>query len=67
MGTTTSRALTDTVFADKISTSYELRFEDIAEFKRNDYYCNNICSARAYCERSCNYEGSDEDWLLIKT
>ena len=64
---TTSRALTDTVFADKISIDYELRFEDIDEFKRNDYYCNNICSARAYCERSNDYEGSDEDWLLIKT
>lgn len=61
------KALADTTFNDKIAASFNDKFEDIAEFKRNDYYCNNLCSARAYCERSYDYEGGDIDWLLIKT
>ncbi|MGN1341180.1 MAG: RecB family exonuclease [Oscillospiraceae bacterium] len=59
------RANKDTDFADKISLAYAEKDKDISEFKRNDYFCNNICSARAYCERSAEYEGDDEDWLLI--
>ncbi len=53
----------DCVYTDKISLAFAKAGKDISEFKTNDYFCNNICSARAYCKRSVDYEGGDIDWL----
>ncbi len=60
-----NRAINDKEFTDRISLTYSEKGKDIAGFSTNDYFCNNICSARASCQRSVSYEGGDVDWLLI--
>lgn len=56
-------ATSDESFPDKISVDFAYAHKDISDFKRNDFYCNNLCSARAHCDRSSEYEGGDADWL----
>lgn len=57
----------DSHYIDKITTDYERKGVSLAGFKRNDFYCNNLCSARAYCKQSKEYEGDDYDWLSTET
>lgn len=41
----------DDEFVDKVYTEYMKKGKDIADYKLNDYYCNNICSVREHCNR----------------
>ena len=56
-------AQVDLDFTDKITAYHKLKNKDINTFKCNDFFCNNLCSVRAYCKRSADYEGDDCDWL----
>lgn len=54
-----NKSVCDTEFHDAI----EISGRDIETFAHNDWFCNNLCSARAFCKRSSEYEGGDLEWL----
>ena len=41
-----------TAFLDKIAISYYEKMKDLSDFKRDDFFCNNLCDSRKSCERS---------------
>ena len=53
---TIKKAYADNEYSDKVSLDYELKHKDIAEFKKDDFFCNNLCSVRNFCERSKSEE-----------
>ena len=46
----------DCNFEDKISLNYQRKNKDISEFKKDDFFCNELCSMKRYCERSKYYK-----------
>lgn len=47
----------DENFPDKIAIEYEAKKKDIKKFKRDDFFCNELCGVREHCERSKCYKG----------
>lgn len=45
-----------TIFDDKISLAYYEKMKDIDTFKRDDFFCNNLCDTREHCPRSMDYK-----------
>ena len=46
----------DRNFEDKIFLNYQRKNKDISKFKKNDFFCNELCSMKRYCERSKYYK-----------
>lgn len=55
---TIDRIYNDILFDDKISISYFEKFKDIGSFKKDDFFCNELCGVREHCERSSKYKGN---------
>lgn len=53
---TISLIVNDQKFIDKISKNYEENEKDISEFKKDDFFCNQLCGVRKHCERSKSYK-----------
>lgn len=50
----------DEVFKDKIAMEYEKKNKPLSDFKKNDYFCNHLCSVGKYCNRSsCGEKGGE--------
>lgn len=49
-------ACQDEVFQDKIERRCYENFQDLSEFKKDDFFCNEICSVRASCPRSAAFK-----------
>lgn len=49
---TIDKIYADKVFDDKISIDYYNKFKDVNKFKKNDFFCNELCGVREHCERS---------------
>lgn len=54
---TVNQIYQDDTFKDKISTAYKGKKKPLKDFKKDDYFCNNLCSVRRYCNRSKSYKG----------
>jgi hypothetical protein len=48
-------AIYDVNYYDKVLLYCLNKGNDIDDFEKNDYFCNNICSVRSHCERSNNF------------
>ena len=53
---TIERALQDEEFQDKIEREYYEKFKSIKDFKKDDFFCNEICGVRQSCPRSKAYK-----------
>lgn len=42
----------DVDFWDRIALQYETKQKPLADFKRNDFFCNYLCGSKHFCERS---------------
>lgn len=45
----------DRKFQDVIAAKYRLKKKSLREFKKDDFFCNELCSCRSYCKRSRDY------------
>lgn len=52
---TIEKALKDEIFQDKISRDCYDKFKSLKDFKKDDFFCNEICSVRKSCPRSKAY------------
>ena len=51
----------DNKFLDKIKIRYIKNKKRLKDFKRDDYFCNNLCGVRRFCMRSREYENKKGD------
>ena len=51
-GSTIDMIYEDKKFEDKIVLSYLAKKKDIKKFKKDDFFCNNLCSVRNSCPRA---------------
>lgn len=49
---TVDRILCDEDFWDKIAIAYDASNKPLADFQRNDFFCNYLCGSRTSCDRS---------------
>lgn len=47
----------DKKFVDKIAFEYKNKKKKLSEYKRNDYFCNELCGVRTHCKRSFHGKG----------
>lgn len=47
-------------FLDKIAIAYYAKMKDIADFKKDDFFCNQLCDCRESCARSACYKGDSK-------
>ena len=45
-----------TNFDDKITILFKQKNKPLKSFKKNDFFCNYLCSVRSYCNRSKDYK-----------
>lgn len=56
--------LEEECWLDKVFVQYAAKDKNINNYKCDDFFCNNLCSVRAFCERSKSYtEEDDFDFL----
>ena len=56
--------LEEECWLDKVFVQYVAKDKNINNYKCDDFFCNNLCSVRAFCERSKSYtEEDDFDFL----
>ena len=56
--------LEEECWLDKVFVQYAAKDKNINNYKCDDLFCNNLCSVRAFCERSKSYtEEDDFDFL----
>ena len=48
----------DQSFRDKIALEYEQKNKKLSSYKKNDYFCNYLCSVGKHCDR-CGEKGGD--------
>lgn len=53
---TTDSIKNDDKFTDKIAVSYKKSGKKLKDFKRDDFFCNELCGVRKYCNRSRCYK-----------
>lgn len=56
-----SKIYCDNEFKDKIEISYEEKERDLALFKKNDFFCNELCGVRKHCIRSRCYKNRGDN------
>lgn len=52
---TIEKILTDEKFLDKIAIQYKKTGKKLKDYKREDFFCGNLCSTRCSCLRSKDY------------
>lgn len=50
----------DNKFDDKITILFRQKKKSLKEFKKDDFFCNELCSVRSYCNRSRCYKKNRE-------
>ena len=50
----------DNKFDDKITILFRQKKKPLKEFKKDDFFCNELCSVRSYCNRSRCYKKNRE-------
>ena len=58
--TTIEKIKKDDKFLDKITVLFRQKKKPLKEFKKDDFFCNNLCSVRSYCNRSKFYKKNRE-------
>lgn len=48
----------ETSWKDKIEIEYNKKHLDLGDFKKQDFFCNELCSMREYCPRSIDFKRS---------
>lgn len=46
----------DSKFEDKIKLEYKDKGKKLSQFHKDDFFCNNLCGVRPYCNRSKSYD-----------
>lgn len=59
---TVSNIYMDSEFLDKIEIVYRKSEKDIEDFSKQDFFCNELCGVRAYCNRSSFAERHADDY-----
>lgn len=50
----------DNKFDDKITILWKAKGKKLKDFKKDDFFCNELCSVRSYCNRSRCYKKNRE-------
>ena len=50
----------DDKFDDKITVLFRQKKKPLKDFKKDDFFCNNLCGVRSYCNRSKFYKKNRE-------
>ena len=50
----------DDKFDDKIVILWKKKGKKLKDFKKDDFFCNNLCGVRSYCNRSKFYKKDRE-------
>lgn len=53
---TVGQIFLETSWQDKIATEYKNKDLKLAAFKKQDFFCNELCSMRKYCQRSKDFK-----------
>ena len=58
--TTIEKIKKDNKFDDKIAIEYKKKGKPLKEFKKDSFFCNELCGVRSYCNRSRCYKKNRE-------
>lgn len=58
--TTIEKIKKDDKFLDKIAIEYKKKGKPLKEYKKDNFFCSNLCSVRSYCNRSRCYKKNRE-------
>ena len=58
--TTIEKIKKDDKFLDKIAIEYKKKGKPLKEYKKDDFFCSNLCSVRSWCNRSRCYKKNRE-------
>ena len=47
-------------FANEITILWKAKGKKLKDFKKDDFFCNELCSVRSYCNRSRCYKKNRE-------
>lgn len=61
---TVEKIKTDDNIKDKIYISYKAKGKLLSKFKKNDFYCNFLCGARNYCNRSKDFRKGGGEYRI---
>ena len=53
---TVGQIFLETSWQDKIATEYKNKDLKLTAFKKQDFFCNELCSMRKYCQRSKDFK-----------
>ena len=58
--TTIEKIKKDNKFEDKIAIEYKKKGKPLKQYKKDDFFCSNLCSVRSWCNRSKFYKKNRE-------
>ena len=58
--TTIEKIKKDDKFDDRIVILWKKKGKKLKDFKKDDFFCNNLCGVRSYCNRSKFYKKDRE-------